>query len=122
MSLTAWAPALAQSTLSSFGAWVFLSIKWAERPIPHRDSLKERLEEVPAGGEGYWFCLWSGSGHTGSRGTAGGHGAVPGWGSLKRTGAASPALRDGTDLLDFFDVTVFALGVTAGWTGCAHCP
>ena len=52
-------------------------------------------------------------GHTGSRGAAGGrcgHGAVRGWGSLKRTGAASPALRDGTDLLDFFDVTVFVVG------------
>ena len=33
-----------------------------------------------------------------------------GWGSLKRTGAASPALRDRTDLLDFFDVTVFVIG------------
>ena len=33
-----------------------------------------------------------------------------GWGSLKRTEAALPALRDGTDLLDFFDVTVFVIG------------
>lgn len=33
-----------------------------------------------------------------------------GWGSLKRTEAALLALRDGTDLLDFFDVTVFVIG------------
>lgn len=37
-------------------------------------------------------------------------GLCRGWGSLKRTRAASPALRDGTDLLDFFDVTVFVVG------------
>ena len=34
---------------------------------------------------------------------------MPG-GSLKRTRAALPAPRDGTDLLDFLDVTVFVVG------------
>lgn len=76
-----------------------------------------------SGGGGLLVLLLKGrEGHTGSRGTAGGHGAVPGVGLSKEDRAASPALRDGTDLLDFFDVTVFVVGVNGlGGTG-AHCP
>ena len=111
MSLIAWVPALAQSSLSSFGAWVFLSIEWAEPPYLTETARRNGSMRCRSEVRGYWFCLWSGSGRTQwEQGDTVDTGLCWGWGSLKRTEAALPALRDGTDLLDFFDVTVFVIG------------